>query len=107
MLDNLFSDELAFQISRFSSYDKGKEYFEDDCIEKIWQEGNAYKAIVKGAHKYNVSLKCDDEGEFEYICSCPYELDGACKHVVATIFAFASDKEFINKSPLKKINKDG
>lgn len=106
MLDNFFSDELAFSISRFSSYDKGKEYFEDGCVEKIWQEENEYKAIVKGTHKYNISLRFDDEGELKYNCSCPYELDGACKHVVATIFAFASDKKFVTQTKQKKIDKN-
>lgn len=106
MLSNLFSDELAFRIARFSSYDKGKEYFEDGCVEKIWNEKKEYKAIVKGTHKYNVSLKFNDEDELEYDCSCPYELDGACKHVVATIFAFASDKKFATQSKQKKINKN-
>lgn len=106
MVNNLFSDELAFRISRFSSYDKGKEYFEDGCVEKIWQEENKYQAIVKETHSYSLYLKFNDEGELEYNCSCPYELDGACKHVVAAIFAFASDKKFMNKSSFKKNNKD-
>lgn len=106
MDNNLFSDDLAFSLSRFSSYEKGKEYFEDGQVDKIWQEENGYKSIVKGTHNYNVSLKFNDEEVLEYNCSCPYELDGACKHVVATIFAFASDKNFINKSSPKKINKE-
>lgn len=106
MVNNFFSDELAFRISRCSSYNKGKKYFEDGCVEKIWQEGNKYKAIVKGTHPYNLSLKFNDEGELEYNCNCSYELDGACKHVVAAIFAFASDKKIINKASLNKNNKD-
>ena len=57
MDNNLFSDDLAFSLSRFSSYEKGKEYFEDGQVDKIWQEENGYKSIVKGTHNYNVSLK--------------------------------------------------
>ena len=106
MINNLFSDELAFSVSRFSSYKKGKEYFEDGFVEKIWQEENEFKAIVKGTHKYNISLKFNNESEFKYNCSCPYELDGACKHVVASILAFVSNKKFAEKSFLKEINKD-
>jgi len=102
MDNNLFSDDLAFSIARFSSYDKGKEYFKDGCVEKIWQEENEYKAIVRGVHKYSVSLKFDDEDELEYHCSCPYELDGACKHVIATIFAFTFDKKFVTQPKQKK-----
>lgn len=106
MLNNLFSDDLAFRITRFTSYEKGKEYFEDGCVKKIWQEENEYKAIVKGTRDYSVSLKFDDEDELEYNCSCPYELEGACKHVVATIFAFASNKKFTTQPKQKKIEKN-
>lgn len=102
--NNYFSDQLAFSIARFSSYNKGKEYFDDGCVEKIWKEKDEYKAIIRGTHLYQVSLKFEDE-EFIYYCSCPFELDGACKHVVATIFAFASDKKFITQPTPKKTKK--
>lgn len=97
MADNRFSAELAFRIARFSAYDKGKEYFADGGVKKIWQEGKTYKAVVQGTRPYRVSLKLNDEDEFEYDCSCPYESDGACKHVVAAILAFAADDKFIGK----------
>lgn len=71
MADSYFSDQLAFNIARFHSYDKGKEYFEDGCVEKIWKEKDEYKAIVKGSHPYRVSLKFEDE-ELIYSCSCPF-----------------------------------
>lgn len=105
MVNNYFSDQLAFSIARFSSYNRGKEYFEDGCVEKIWKEGEEYKAIVRGTHPYKVSLKFEGE-ELTYNCSCPFELDGACKHVVAAIFAFASDKKFATQFPQNKNDKN-
>lgn len=105
MANNHFSNQLAFSITRFSSYNRGKEYFEDGWVEKIWKEGNEYKAIVKGAHPYKVSLKFEGE-ELIYNCSCPFELDGACKHVVASILAFASDKKFATPPTKKKTDKN-
>ena len=104
MVENLFSDELAFSIASFSSYDKGKDYFKDGCVEKIWLEKDEYKAIVKGTRSYQVSLKFEDN-RLDYHCSCPYELTGACKHVVAAVLAFACDKQTNKQHPLKKANK--
>lgn len=101
MANNCFSDELAFSVARFSSYEKGKEYFEDGCVEKIWKDEDEYKAIVKGTQSYHVSLRFTDE-ELKYDCTCPYELGGACKHVIASILAFASDKNFAAKSYSEK-----
>jgi len=103
--NKLFSEELAFSIARFPSFNKGKEYFEDGCVEKIWQEEKEYKAIVSGTHPYRVTLKFKDD-ELIYNCSCPFELDGACKHVVASILAFASDKSFSTQPKQKKLEKN-
>jgi hypothetical protein len=105
MSNVLFSNQLAFNIARFSSYERGKEYFEDGCVEKIWKEGDEYKAIVRGTHPYKVSLQFDGE-ELTYSCSCPFELDGICKHVVAAIFAFSSDKKFSIPPMQKKTEKN-
>lgn len=104
-MSQLFSEQLAFSVARFRSYDKGKEYFEDDCVKKIWQEGEKYKAIVQGNNTYNVSLKFEDE-VLTYDCSCPFELEGACKHVVAAILAFASDKKISSVVGKKKESKN-
>lgn len=93
MLNIHFSDQLAFSVARPSSYKKGKEYFAEGRVKKIWREGNEYKAAVKGNHLYRVSLKFAGE-ELVYNCSCPFELDGACKHVAAAILAFAADEKF-------------
>lgn len=104
MADNYFSDQLAFGLANFSSYTRGKEYFEDGCVEKIWKQGQDYKAVVKGTHPYQVSLKFEGE-DLTYGCSCPFELGGACKHVVAAIFAFAADKKFADPPRRKQTDK--
>ncbi len=90
MADTIFSDELAFSIARFPSYEKGQEYFQDGRVAKIWEEDGVYRAIVRGTQSYHVSLRSRDE-EVVYDCTCPFEGDGACKHVVASVFAFAAD----------------
>jgi len=101
----IFSDNLAYSVARFSSYERGKEYFEDGLVEKIWKEGNEYKAIVQGTKRYHVSMKFEDE-ELIFECNCPYEMEGVCKHVVAAIFAFTKDEKFISKNPENEKDKE-
>ena len=98
MADNLFSEDLAFSIAKFSSFEKGKEYYEDGLVKKFWKDEGKYHANVKGNEDYQVDLRFDDE-KLEYTCSCPYDFGGACKHVVAAILAFASDKKYTRPSP--------
>lgn len=100
-----FSEELAFSVASYSSYDKGKEYFKDGYVEKFWKEGDEYKAIVNGTHHYKVSLKFEGE-KLIYNCSCPFELDGACKHIVAVILAFTSDKKNSTDTAQKNTKKN-
>lgn len=102
---NYFSEELAFSVAQHPSFRKGKEYFAEGCVEKIWQEEELYKAIVKGTYLYQVSLKFDGN-ELAYTCSCPFEQEGACKHVVAAILAFAIDKKYVVQPARKEIEKD-
>ena len=97
MAHNPFSEDLAFSVSKFSSFEKGKEYFKDGLVEKIWQDGKEYKANVRGNELYHVTLFFEDE-KLKYTCTCPYDFGGACKHVIGSILAFASDKKYTTPS---------
>lgn len=106
MGSNLFSDEVAFSVARPSSYERGKEYFEDGCVEKIWEEEEEYRALVRGTQVYEVSMSFRDGDELKYQCSCPYEGDGACKHIVASILKFSTDVRITKQDEPKKNHKN-
>jgi len=105
MADSLFSEDLAFSIAKYSSFEKGKEYFRDGLVEKIWKEGEIYHALVQGSENYLVDLKFENE-EIDYNCTCPFDFGGACKHVVAAILTFASDKKYAKPSSNDTAKKD-
>ena len=88
-MSTLFSRELASRIAPHSSFEKGAEYFEDGAVNKIWKEGEECKAIVEGTRRYTVSISVKGEDDIKTHCTCPYEMEGACKHIVAAILAFA------------------
>lgn len=73
---NLFSEDLAFSVAKFASFKRGKEYFEDGLVEKIWKDRDTYKAKVRGSELYMIELRFDEK-EFKYSCSCPYDFGGA------------------------------
>lgn len=105
MADSLFSEDLAFSIAKYSSFENGKEYFRDCLVKKIWKGGETYHALVKGSENYQVDLKFENE-EIEYNCTCPFDFGGACKHVVAAILAFASDKKYAKPTSIDSVKKD-
>lgn len=103
-----FSSQLAFQLASPTSYRRGEEYFNDGAVEKIWLEDGVYKAIVQGTRRYTVSV-CIQGEDIKTECTCPYEMEGICKHIVAAILALAEDKKLatINtqKEHIAKLNK--
>ena len=97
----VFSESLALNLSTPSSFHRGGEYFRDGGVEKIWREGEVYKALVRGTRLYEVSLRVTaevDEG-VKADCTCPYDFGGVCKHVVAAILALAADKSLAADHP--------
>ena len=49
---------------------------------------------MRGTRNYRVEIELDDD-EFESSCTCPYEFEGHCKHIVATLLALAKDYDAI------------
>ena len=86
-----FTEDLAFSVANFSSFEKGKVYFDDGLVSALRKDGEEFTATVTGNEPYRVRLRFDHD-ELTYSCSCPYDFGGACKHVVAAILAFASDR---------------
>jgi len=56
------------------------------------------EALVKGTHKYEVSLQRSDE-VVRVSCTCPYyESEGPCKHIWASLLA-ATDRNYLDTPP--------
>ena len=64
---------------------RGKSYVKQvDQLSRT--EDNTLVAWVTGNERYATSTGVDEQGDFEYYCTCPYSW-GPCKHAVAVILA--------------------
>lgn len=82
-LDN-FEDEIDPVI-----VERGVDYYLNNFV-ILLKEGEAseWKSHVAGSNSiYEVQIKLQDEEVISYDCDCPYDWGGACKHIVATLFA--------------------
>ena len=72
-------------------YDRGQRYYNDGKIISYTQSKEGVTAVIEGHYKnYNVGLVLDKgQGVSSYTCSCASHSiwQGACKHVVAALFA--------------------
>ena len=65
------------------SYSRGKEYFEDGAVHRLYCDEERLTGDVHGTHVYKARISCKD-GRIDYGCSCPVGRDGDfCKHLVA------------------------
>jgi uncharacterized Zn finger protein len=97
------------QISEFTirrhanakSFQRGEAYFEAGAVNAITQRGHLLQADVVGTEPrpYQVSLNFDSSGLTSVNCTCAYNLDGWCKHIVATMLVCARNSEHIEQRP--------
>ncbi|MBD2440810.1 SWIM zinc finger domain-containing protein [Nostoc sp. FACHB-110] len=93
-----------FTIRRYAnakSYQRGEAYFESGAVDTITRRGNFLQAEVDGseARPYRVNLSFDGHSLTSATCTCAYNLDGWCKHIVATMLVCVRQPEIIEHRP--------
>lgn len=63
-----------------SSYSRGRSY--KTSVRKLKKEGDTYTAKVDGSETYTVEIT-ESANAIHTDCTCPYNYDGICKHIVA------------------------
>ncbi len=63
-----------------TSYSRGRGY--ESSVRKLKKEGDTYTAKVDGSETYKVEITESPNG-IEADCTCPYDYEGICKHIVA------------------------
>jgi hypothetical protein len=75
------------------SFQKGMRYFEEGRVKITWASPSLIVATVIGTDNYRVEIDLDD---FSAVCSCPYDLEGYCKHIVAAFLAIDNEQENVD-----------
>ncbi|MBD6615996.1 SWIM zinc finger domain-containing protein [Komarekiella sp. 'clone 1'] len=83
------------------SFQRGEAYYESGAVNVVTQRGHLLQAEVEGneAKSYRVSLNFDSSELLSVNCTCAYNFDGWCKHIVATMLVCARQAENIEQRP--------
>ncbi|MEJ6481485.1 SWIM zinc finger family protein [Nostoc punctiforme UO1] len=83
------------------SFQRGEAYYEAGAVHTVTQRGHLLQAEVAGteARPYHVNLSFDSSGLTSANCTCAYNFDGWCKHIIATMLVCARDSESIEQRP--------
>jgi len=78
---------LIAEISDPMIIQRGRRYFNEGRVRLEQVEEDYVRASVRGSRLYEVEITKNDRGEIDTDCTCFYDWNGACKHVVATLLA--------------------
>lgn len=78
----MFTRQTLRALANGNSYRRGEALYDDNAVEKLRREPDGFAAVVRGSRAYRVGLRLAAAGP-AFSCSCPYDLDGICKHAVA------------------------
>jgi len=83
------------------SFQRGDAYYRAGAVINPTQRGNTLQAEVEGsrAEPYQVRLTFDEGGVTSADCTCAYNFEGWCKHIVATLLVCLRQPETVAERP--------
>jgi uncharacterized Zn finger protein len=100
MAKPLITEKAIRALANAKSFARGQEYYREGAVSDVTRRGNRVTAEVEGSELYEVTVVLDD-GEVDHAhCTCPYDWDGYCKHVVAVLLKLAHASDEVTERPM-------
>lgn len=74
---------------------RGRDLFDESILEDFTRRGEQLSASCQGStgETYQLSVRINEQGIQRTCCTCPYDYEGLCKHLVALLLAWAHTPE--------------
>ena len=99
MAKPLITEKTIRTLANAKSFARGQEYFREGAVSEVRRRGNRVTAEVEGGDLYEVAISFDDSGIEDAQCTCPYDWDGYCKHIVAVLLKLAHGSDDVMERP--------
>ena len=99
-LPNLTPATIQYHATE-PSFTQGESYFRSGAVVSLTQRQQTLQAEVEGNEvtPYRVTIDVDGGGVTHANCTCAYNFEGWCKHIVATLLACIHQPETIEQRP--------
>ena len=96
------SESLIRGRAAATVFARGQEYYEQGAVLTVARRGADLLAAVEGSDyaPYHVQIRLDAGGVMSAHCSCPYDLGGDCKHIVAVLLTALHKPAVVETRPL-------
>jgi uncharacterized Zn finger protein len=93
--------ETIHRNATSQSFARGKSYYQSGAVSTLTQRDTVVQAEVKGneAEPYQVTVQFDTGGITATHCTCAYNFEGWCKHIVAVLLVCSHQPETIEVRP--------
>jgi uncharacterized Zn finger protein len=83
------------------SFERGQSYYRAGSVHSLIQRGDRLLARVEGSEAidYQVDVQFDQGCITRATCTCPYDYEGWCKHIVATLLTCLHQPNRIEQRP--------
>lgn len=92
---------LLSQNATRQSIQRGQSYFRDGAVGQLVQRGDELEADVEGTEPdpYRVWVRFEDDEVSDTGCTCPYNYEGWCKHIIAVLLAYDENPDQVEFRP--------
>jgi uncharacterized Zn finger protein len=100
MAKPLITEKSIRALANAKSFARGQEYFRDGAVSEVIRRGKCVTAEVEGGDLYEVTILLGDDGDdavADAECTCPYDWDGYCKHIVAVLLKLARGSDEVTE----------
>ncbi|MFW5873710.1 MAG: SWIM zinc finger family protein [Bacillota bacterium] len=85
-------------ISTEKSWNRGLNYYQSGRVLEAKIEGNTFKAEVMGNSYPYYQVEIDTKPPIQASCSCPYDFEGVCKHIIAAGLTWIDKRDSLSRS---------
>ncbi len=88
-------------LATTQSFARGKCYFQDAAIDNAIRQGKELRAECQGSdyEPYEVTITLNKNGVAATACTCPYDYEGVCKHIVALLLTWVHTPQIFEIVP--------
>jgi uncharacterized Zn finger protein len=100
------TEEIVRSLSTAKSFERGREYYQSGAVNSVSRRGDVLTGDCEGSSdfSYHLRVEMDANGILAASCSCPYQFEGICKHLVALLLRYIyKPEEFIQQEGITEM----
>lgn len=91
----ILSEDEIEELATSKVMERGHDLFDDGALSELVCQGTEISALCEGSEyePYELRAELTSQGIGKTYCTCPYDYEGICKHLVALLLAWAHTPE--------------